>query len=96
MYALNTTSGSMYGTMADDLGALREQIRALKAREAEMVKLFHDCGLDVAEGREFRASIKKRTQNSLDTAALRKGMPRIYWEEYLTSTEQVRIEMTRL
>jgi hypothetical protein len=84
------------GDLADELGHLREEARRITKRTDEIAKELRDSGVAVAQGRRFRASIKRRTQESLDTKALRTTLARDLWTPFLRIAEQVRIESTRL
>jgi hypothetical protein len=81
---------------ADALGVTRARIRALKDRETELAKTIRDSGIEVIEGRRFRVSVKRRTQESLDTKNLRLELPRDLWEDFLRVAEQVRLEVSPL
>ena len=75
--------------LADALGTVREKIKALKAREADLRSALLDARLNgPVAGHRFAVSIRESTRRSIDTQALPDSILRDdrFWKTSVTRT----------
>jgi hypothetical protein len=77
----------------DELADVREQIKALKAREDELRERVL-AGEDV--GDRFRAVVSRSAQERVDVALLRKELSKSQLEHFLKKTETVVVRLEQL
>jgi len=76
---------TFYGTLVDELGALKAQIAELTAREKEITNLLKAANEAAIDGELFRVTISDSERETLDTKALRRDHPEIA-AEYVKTT----------
>ncbi len=76
---------TFYGSLVDELGALKAQIAELTAREKEITSLLKAANEPAIDGDLFRATISESERETIDTKALRAAHPAIAAEFMRTS-----------
>jgi hypothetical protein len=80
--------------LPDELAQIRQEIKRLEAREAELRQILID-NPDVREGAAYYAEIKVTTQNRTDLKEMRAMYPDIV-EQFTFSADIVRIVLSQI
>jgi hypothetical protein len=71
---------------ADELAAVREEIKQLQDREAFLRSALIDAPADELEGRQYRAVVIASTRESIDRKAIEAALGRTVIEPFLRAT----------
>jgi regulator of replication initiation timing len=74
-------------TLADQIGSLDAQIKALQEQLEELKEEAKASGLDEIEGRVFIVSIGKSIRASLDTASVKKELGQSWYDDHCKMAE---------
>lgn len=99
---LNTTAFARFHNMpshmlADAIGALDAQIKALEAEKEAARMALKARGAVKAEGERFTVSFVNAIRQSLDTEAVRKAMGQTWFDDHskLTETTSMRVTVNK-
>ena len=81
-------------TLADQIGQLDAQIKALTEQLEALKEQAKASGLDEIEGRVFKVSIGKSIRSSLDTTSVKKELGQKWYDDHckLAEVTTVRIK----
>jgi hypothetical protein len=77
--------------MVDELAQVRDQLRALTAREKHLKEIFRKGGEAVYRGRATQVSIKFTTERRMDVTAARATLGEEWVADHLVDVEKMNI-----
>jgi hypothetical protein len=77
--------------MVDELAQVRDQLRALTAREKHLKEIFRKGGEAVYRGRATQVSIKFTTERRMDVTAARAALGEEWVADHLVDVEKMNI-----
>ena len=83
-------------TLADQIGQLDAQIKALTEQLDALKEQAKASGLDEIEGRIFKVSIGKSIRSSLDTASIKKELGQQWYDDRCKLAEVTTIRIKPL
>jgi hypothetical protein len=72
---------------ADELAAVREEIKQLQDREAQLRAALIDAPADELDGRQYRAVVVNSTRESIDKNAIVAALGREVVEPFMRATQ---------
>jgi len=78
--------------MVDELAQVRDQLRALTAREKYLKEIFRKGGEGTYRGEHYQVAIKFTTARSMDTAAARAALGEAWIAAHLVEVVKMNID----
>jgi hypothetical protein len=83
-------------SIVDELAQVRDQLKALTAREKYLKELFREAGEAIYKGRHHQLEIRFSTEQRLDTGAARVALGEDWCAAHMNTIEKMNIKQMEI